>query len=312
MRRSAFTLLELLLAMALFIVLVGMVWNILAIFIRTQNTGTRLAEQSQLARSLSQLMEDDLRAAIQDPIHPFKDSTKWEDDIRRFGLSGTTDTLRIDVIEINPFAAADIAGGSVPRAAKFGEVQSTEPKAAELKTVFYTFRKPNGLARREIDFETPDINAAGAEGSNLSAPEVVDCRFRYFNGAVWTDSWDSLERDGLPVAIEATVQTLPLAEAIRYRKNASAEEKLDKAVSRLGLMVPQRNRIVAYLPASPVRKFETYKRKTPPPKEEELTLNIPPPPPPPVPDVQVPPPPPPELPKEELPAGPQQTWIRGQ
>lgn len=303
LRRSAYTLLELLLAMTLLIVLIGILWNILRVFSQTQNQGTRLAEQSQLIRSLSQLMEDDLRAAIQDPIHPLNGDAKWEDDIRRFGLNGTANVLRIDVIEINPFAVTE----TQPRAAQFGEVQNTERRAAELKTVFYEFRPAQGLSRREIDFETPDMNAAGPEGSALSAPEVIDCRFRYFNGAVWSDSWDSLERDGLPVAIEVTVQILSLAESVRYRQNTAAEEEWSQAVSRLGLTLPLRNRIVAYLPASPVRKFETYKRRTPVKEEDALFNNVPPP----VPLPEIPPPPPPPEPKEELPSGPQQSWIRG-
>lgn len=289
---------ELLLTLALFAVLIGMLWNIISLFSKTQLQGTQLAERSQLVRSLSQLLEDDLKAAIQDPIHPHENST-GDDDVRRFGLSGSSRMLRIDVIEINPFVTVT----PQPRQALLGEVQTATPRAAELKTVFYNFQPSAGLARREIDFETPDINSQTAEGTNLSAPEAVDCRFRYYNGSAWSDSWESLEHGGLPVAIEVTLHTLPLAEAERYRREAAPNENIRSAVLRLHLSSPVLSRIVVYLPASPVRKFETYRRKTPPKKEDAPTADITSQPLPP-PLLSSPSPPPPE------PNKPQQSWIR--
>jgi prepilin-type N-terminal cleavage/methylation domain-containing protein len=306
---TGFTLLELLLAMTLFVVLLGMLWNIISLFSKTQTQGTRLAERSQLVRSLAQLLEDDLRAAIQDPIHPHSGSVTGDDDVRRFGLSGSSQTLRIDVIEINPFAVT----APQPRQALFGEIQTAELHAAELKTVFYHFQKANGLSRREIDFETPNINAPSPEGSHLDAPEIVDCRFRYYNGSIWSDSWESLDRAGLPVAIEAILRSMPLAESERYRRNSTLDENIDVAVLRLELSQPVLSRIVAYLPTSPIRKFETYQRKTPPKKEDFPPLNPPPlPPPPPI----LPPLPPPQEVTPSAPTStpnqPQQSWIRGQ
>lgn len=296
---AGFTLLELVIAMGLFVALLSILWNVVSLFSRAQIQSGRLAERSQLVRSLTQLLEDDLRAAIQDPIHPHQNQA-GDDDIRRFGLSGSSQTLRIDVIEINPFAPTE---EQQPRSALFGEIQSAQAKAAELKTVFYDFRAESGLSRREIDFETPDINAPGPEGSNMSAPEIVDCRFRYFNGSSWSDSWESLERSGLPVAIEAKLQSLPLSEAVKLRRSQSTEEDLLKRIRFLGLSQPNESRIVAYLPTSPVRKFGEYKRKTPPKKEDPFAV-----PPPPATLTETPPPEPP--PEAVAPAGPSESWIR--
>jgi prepilin-type N-terminal cleavage/methylation domain-containing protein len=286
---KGFTLLELLLALALFVVLIGMLWNIISLFSKTQTHGTRLAERSQLVRSLAQLLEDDLKAAIQDPIHPSESSTS-DDDVRRFGLNGSSQTLRIDVIGINPFVAIN----PQPRYALLGEVSTATPQAAELKTVFYDFQQFAGLTRREIDFETPDINAQGVEGSNLQALEVVGCRFRYYNGSTWSDSWESLERGGLPVAIEVTLRTLTHSEAERYRREATPNEHIDSTVLRLRLSQPVLSRIVAYLPTSPIRTFETYQRNTPTKKDVPSTVNATPSP----------------LPSPE-PTKAQQSWIRG-
>ncbi|MDR2754078.1 MAG: type II secretion system protein GspJ [Planctomycetaceae bacterium] len=301
---KGFTLLELLLVLALFVVLLGMLWNIISLFSKSQMQGTRLAERSQLVRSLAQLLEDDLKAAIQDPIHPLENSI-GDDDVRRFGLSGTLQILRVDVIEINPFVTTTVPQ---PRQALLGEIQTTTPRAAELKTVFYDFQHSHGLVRREIDFETPDFNTQTTEGTYLQAPEVVSCRFRYYDGLKWSDSWESLEHGGLPVAIEVTLHTLPLAEAERYRREATPNENFHSAILRLHLSLPVLSRIVAYLPASPIRKFETYQRKTPPRKEDASTvpltsqpLTVSP-----VPQQQPLPSPPPEPTNKS-----QQSWIRG-
>ncbi len=38
------------------------------------------------------------------------------------------------------------------------------------------------------------------------APEVLDVRFRYFDGSGWASSWDSIAKKSLPVAVEVTLK----------------------------------------------------------------------------------------------------------
>ncbi|MCR4412585.1 MAG: prepilin-type N-terminal cleavage/methylation domain-containing protein [Thermoguttaceae bacterium] len=98
----------------------------------------------------------------------------------------------------------------------------------------------SGLVRREFDWQTPadERDAAGEdqragedkdawdefeflaeefgpadplsiraqESSATWAPEVVGVEFRYFDGSVWTDQWNSLQRKSLPVAVEAVLR----------------------------------------------------------------------------------------------------------
>ncbi len=293
------TLLELLVSLGLFVVLLSVLWNVVSLFTRTQDQGTRLAERSQLVRSLSQLLEDDLRAAIQDPIHPSVEKLSGDDDVRRFGLNGTTHTLRVDVIEIDPFADPTASGER--RVAAMGDVSPSAPRVPELKTVFYEMR-PAGLFRREIDFETPD-GAATPIGVTMSAPEVVDCRFRYFDGSQWSGGWESLQRNGLPVAIEATIRLVAISDVKKLRQKFS-DESLDAAVQRLEISTPSVQRIVAYLPASPILKHEPFTRTSAPskpqppqPPKSESPIALPP--------VNPPPPSPPPA------SRPQQSWIRG-
>ncbi|MGL6226592.1 MAG: hypothetical protein ACRC10_08195 [Thermoguttaceae bacterium] len=330
--RPAFTLLELLVGLSLFVVLVSMIWSLLELYTNYYLLGTRRAERSQLVRSLSQLLTEDLGAAIQDPVHPTVQSAENDASVRRFGLSGDATSLRIDVVQINPLNVAQWGdspiGSTSPnrfRSAVSGPVPFAGPQVPELKTVFYDFislaqipSQPNlkwGLSRKELDFETPtepvqvtgqsgnvaevfeedqpfavarsvgtgtiqqsfaatdrnDPNSANPDfpnpsfqdssgfptgsnpllsgssnalaspgssnsslpnqgGTNLAqnfknetdlgimwAPEVVDCRFRYSDGNGWTDSWDSLAQNGLPVAIEVVLQIMPLEDVEKLR-----------------------------------------------------------------------------------------------
>ncbi|MGL4594596.1 MAG: prepilin-type N-terminal cleavage/methylation domain-containing protein [Thermoguttaceae bacterium] len=268
-----FTLMELLLAMSLFAVLMGILWNLMSLFSRSQNQGIFLAEQSQLVRSLAQLLEDDLRAAIQDPIHPNLKQARGDDDVRRFGLSGNATNLRLDVLEINPFVPVRT---TEPESAFFGESPSFRPNAAELKTVFYEFDFQTGLKRREINFETLDLNAPGPVGSFMQASEIVTFCFRYFDGTNWKNSWDSLSEEGLPIAIEATLHSLPLSESTKFRsRNMLPDMMVEQHAVQLGLRVPAIRRIVAFLPTSAKRSFTSYKRSSPETKPTLSAFDIP-------------------------------------
>ena len=56
-------------------------------------------------------------------------------------------------------------------------------------------------------------------GGTMWAPEVVDCRFRYFDGTDWFDEWDSIQRSGLPTAIEVDLKLLPLDDVETLRNS---------------------------------------------------------------------------------------------
>jgi prepilin-type N-terminal cleavage/methylation domain len=296
-RHYGFTLIEVLIVMALLIVIFAAIWGIIETFSKSFVRGEIRAERSQLVRSLSQLVTDDLGCAIQDPLHPARESNITT--VRRFGLSGTNTSMRIDVMQINPFRT----GSMLPQSGV---------QAPELKTVYYDFAmfstNGGGLTRRELDFETPtgtqntqtqspwaetsgnDLNgdfgdadalvaidsdspslADYSSGTSLvdsasvanesytaqqqasmmtpeeiaiqqaarnfaneqlqlemSAPEVVGCRFRYYDGSQWHDNWNSLDRKGLPVAIEITLKLMPLVDARTLRESPLALQVVDQ------------------------------------------------------------------------------------
>ena len=285
--RRAFTLLEVLIVMGLLVVIFSAIWGIVEMFSRSFTRGETRAERSLLVRSLSQLVTDDLGCAIQDPLHPARESNTTA--VRRFGLSGTNTSIRIDVLQINPFRTGSTT-------AQYGV------QAPELKTVYYDYAlfslNGGGLTRRELDFETPTSSMPGLQNANanmpdgfddpdsqmavgsetrsltdfggggsltdrvvaandtrsqqqqmlmmppdmmaanaaaryaaneklqleMSAPEVVGCWFRYYDGNQWRDNWNSLNRRGLPVAIEITLKMMPLTEARTLRESPYAAQ----------------------------------------------------------------------------------------
>ena len=269
---------EILIVMSLMIVLLSMIWSLLQVYSSYYTSGTKRMERSQIVRSLAQLLNDDLGAAIQDPIHPLAPSLVADDAVRRFGLLGTADTLRVDVLQINPLdPTVDVS--SVRRAA-VGLVQNMKMQVPELKTIFYDYRpltsnsagNQGGLVRREISFEMPDVYDTSGQNpeteienemSLLSgliptpqptqpktiaerlqqendpnamwAPEVVDFRFRYGDGTNWLDSWNSIEKNGLPVAVEMTMKLMSVGDVEKLQRNSSrlpkTEEKTQAAES---------------------------------------------------------------------------------
>ena len=264
-----FTLLELLISMSLLIVLISIIWSLIRIYSGYYAAGTRRVDRSQLVRSLSQLLGDDLGAAIQDPIHPLPPSLAAGDIVRRFGLLGTANSLRVDVIQINPLAP----GSEVyfTRQATTGPTQNVRMQVPELKTIYYDFfslttqspGKQSGLVRREESFESPgQTNTQSNTQTNthlpaadigvdplvmefgppvfpfgpptiaeqllheddpraMWAPEIVEIRFRYSDGANWQDSWNSLDKNGLPVAVEVTMKIMPVEDIEKLRRKSS-------------------------------------------------------------------------------------------
>lgn len=112
-----------------------------------------------------------------------------------------------------------------------------------------------GLTRRELDFETPEeldseestgfaevavaeempaeevastsapstfdqLLEVGMDSSVMWAPEVVSLQFRYFDGSKWQNSWDSLAKKGLPVAVEMNLAVASLDDADSLREAA--------------------------------------------------------------------------------------------
>ncbi|NQU26577.1 MAG: prepilin-type N-terminal cleavage/methylation domain-containing protein [Candidatus Nealsonbacteria bacterium] len=73
----------------------------------------------------------------------------------------------------------------------------------------------NGLVRRETGRATAAYAAEQgrlddmSHGLDLLAPEVAAIEFRYCDGMEWLDEWDSVEKGGLPLAVEIVLAIVP-------------------------------------------------------------------------------------------------------
>lgn len=240
--RRGVTLLELLLAITIFIALLGVVWGATAFILRLEQRRTRQTDQQRIIRTWTQLISEDFQTAIQDTEQLNK--SVGSETIRHFGVNGTATALRIDV---SNFA------------------WRTE-ESSELRTMFYEFHPTSGLVRRERDY------AALKSVAELTktAPEIVGGQFRYYDGRTWYNQWDSLDRKGAPSAIEVTFQSLPYSEIDHWRNQAPDSKK------------PVENKVTVQIPSASPFAFEAYQRAAPPrpPQTTPSPLPTPTPPPP--------------------------------
>ncbi len=204
-QRGGFTLLEVLLTLVLSATLMTGLWSVYSIYLKLFETGQARTERTQLARALLQQIADDLQSAIEDS--PGRDSTSAGEkagSVRRFGLLGTHDSLRIDVLQVIPLEESPELDEDV--STRFREAPTRQ--VPELRTVFYTFRDRNtqreaetestssdpldnraGLTRRELDYETPaderepsrttlaNDTVLGESGREIPTEESSDERF---------------------------------------------------------------------------------------------------------------------------------------
>jgi prepilin-type N-terminal cleavage/methylation domain-containing protein len=261
--RRAFTLLEVILAMALAVIVIAAVGTAVHVNLRAFDSGRRDVEEARLAHALLRRIADDIRGAVQyDP--------QRADEILEAATSGSsTSSAAEDAAQAAEEAGVDsqtveqvastvsqyasnlaesttlppVAGlygnryelqvdvSRLPRIDQLG--QSVVPTAdgtsvdrvSDMKTVTYYVvglggavggpslggAQAGGLIRRELDRA---VTAFAAETGSLSsidlnlspiAPEVVGIEFWYTDGSQWYEYWDSVEQQGLPVAIEVTL-----------------------------------------------------------------------------------------------------------
>ena len=188
MTRRGFTLLEVLLVLAMLGTILGIVWGVIFIFSQMETRRTKHTKQQHLIRAWTQILNDDFRNAIQDTEQVNK--AVGSETIRHFGVDGTATQLRIDVSDYSRRSA----------------------ESSELRTIYYEFLQSGGLVRRERDYAAPQ----SATGTVKIASEIVSGRFRYFDGGTWHEQWVSLERKSVPSAIEVTFYLLPLSDTSKH------------------------------------------------------------------------------------------------
>ncbi|GHT11062.1 hypothetical protein FACS1894170_04150 [Planctomycetales bacterium] len=158
--RSGFTLLELLLASALFVTLLASIWGLTLLYLRTEVYAVQASQRTRINRLLVRLFNDDMTAS--------------------FDIIGSAQQLHFNT-----------------------RISSPE----NVVTVMYELRQGlglygAGLVRQESQMQNTQI-----------IPEVIDCRFRYFDGENWHDTWNSRTQNRLPAAVEFVYRIQPARDA---------------------------------------------------------------------------------------------------
>ncbi len=202
--RRGFTLIEMLIAVALMSVLLGLVF---AYWSNLTQSRERLAisiERQQALRVLLNRLERDLATVIADGGE------------FGAGVEGTATRLRLCTRGVNAAAAA----------------RGEEAGLRDLQVVTIEFRQGRGLTARA---ESP--GSATVSESTLS-DRLGRVRFRYHDGRQWQDRFDSRSAGGLPTAIEVAVwyavpATLQEEMALEGPEGGVDEEALEESMSLL-------------------------------------------------------------------------------
>jgi general secretion pathway protein J len=183
-----FTLIEVLLAMAILVVVMSVIYGSFSTAGRNVEQAEAARDETDLARILLSKLTDDLTNAYYNPntnvnltiLYGKKAETgEGEDKARRDSLSLTTLT----------------------------NWRKPDSKETELVEVGYFFKeKPDGRGyslfrreKRELSADVPPLEG-GVEYEITDRVEGL--QLRYYNGTTWADEWDTRTLRGLPKAVE--------------------------------------------------------------------------------------------------------------
>lgn len=255
-RRPAFTLVEVLLALSLVLVIMGVLSAATQMYLMNIEVERDELTRSRAARAVLQVMAFDLRAAVQfkeideGALDQALDSvaamlgTEEEDAeaaeepteyvVEQPGLAGGPNSISFDISRL-------------PRRDQFAPVVDSRTGRvvsipSEILNVNYMVgqvdesqngRGPDpeagpriGLLRMEYDRAAKrfaDQGGGSMPGFEMMAEEVKSLTFRYFDGAQWYSSWDSNEQRTLPVAVEIVLQVDPRSIEFRQQQQRTGD-----------------------------------------------------------------------------------------
>jgi hypothetical protein len=221
-RRSAFTLLELLLASGIALLLMAGLYVAMEVNLNYAAAGREVVDRSQLARTLLNRIAADIGGCVS-PITATK-------PVSTTGGTVVAEEGAVSLTAVTPMNMGVIGDGTlltlfVSRVPKWGpglasEVINEQQLAGigDLRRVTYWLSAvgDGGLARQDLDRVTADSDEDSQlppglpnEDRLIIAREVVGIAFRYFDGTTWLETWDGslIGEDGVtpigpPRAIE--------------------------------------------------------------------------------------------------------------
>ena len=209
MKRRGFTLLEVILALALVVVVLGLLGMAIDVHLRVTDASLGAVEQSQSARLLLRRMANDLRNAI--PVAQAPSSIGY--------LRGDRQELQVDISRL-PLL------DEMQTAASFRDDMLPASPPSDVRTVTYFVAKPGdseateatdlGRQRRGLlrgEWERATFLWAVQQGQTdqfnrslkVLSPEVEAIEFTYLDGGTAYQEWDSLEQGKLPTAVKIAI-----------------------------------------------------------------------------------------------------------
>ncbi len=207
------------------------------------------------------------------------------------GESGTSPENGGASVETDPTSTGTIGSLSTP-----SDLFGSNPESTNAQLL----QGLQGTPAREEPFLTAAQVAMESENGTLWMPEVVDCRFRYFDGERWFRSWDSIARRGLPVAIKVDLKLIPLDDVEELRNSdyifqltysgttggnvlrdggshvvgslgrrtdrpdgGNRKYSIDEVTELLGLSAVMNRSLVTYIPTTPLDRHQIQGRRKP-------------------------------------------------
>jgi type II secretory pathway component PulJ len=213
--RTAYTLLEVLLASAIGVLLMGALYVGMDVQLRSVQAGREKVNETAIVRNLISRMSADAIGTMT-PILPTvtvasTNTDETTDPVTPFngGVQGDNQTLILWVSRLP----------KLPTGADAANSDTLQMSSSDEHRIAYWVGE-NGLLRQDVDrvsatSDDPDAEippSVSDETKYTFAPEVTDVQFRYFDGEAWQDTWDGtvIGADGKtptgpPRAIEVTL-----------------------------------------------------------------------------------------------------------
>lgn len=241
--RLGFSLVEVLIALALTVLLLSAVYAAIGLHLRYQSAGRSQNARAQLYRGLIRKMDQDFTTIVlhQDQSSNAADSSGMEnlvdptlvDDTSlviggldsanapiTFGLVGNEEILHLSVSRPSremayqsPYETGGFPGRSSDLlVVSYGLgpvditrlIDPTQPRYSDTSKSLFEGRPLTALARRSIDLYAFNPADEELEEHDVIAPEVTDVSFAYFDGVAWLPTWDSRQIGALPRAVRVT------------------------------------------------------------------------------------------------------------
>ena len=241
--RRAFSLIEVLIALALTVLLLSAVYAAVGMHLRFQTAGRDEVKKSQLVRALVRKMNEDFGSIVlaveqadEEDESSSVENTEEYDDVSdtaltvgglesaespiTFGIVGTADFMHLcvsrplrDMNYDTMYADAGYSGRSNDLlTVTYGIAPVDLSRLIDPRRPKYDTPSPNqfanrpltGFGRREIDLYAFDAATDTLLEDNLLAPEITEVTFAYFDGTAWLDTWDSRTLGALPRAVRVT------------------------------------------------------------------------------------------------------------